>query len=70
MKKLGLLLLLVCAVAGTALAQNAGDNSTYFVTYYSNANTSGAPDATVRRTVGGTDRFMTWIVTEDWRVST
>ena len=48
MKKLGLLLLLVCAVAGTALAQNAGDNSTYFVTYYSNANTSGAPDATVR----------------------
>jgi hypothetical protein len=48
MKKLGLLLLLVCAVAGTALAQNAGDNSVYFTTYFSNANTSGAPDGTVR----------------------
>ena len=48
MKKLGLLLLLVCAVAGTALAQNVGDNSVYFTSYFSNANTSGAPDATVR----------------------
>jgi hypothetical protein len=48
MKKLGLLLLLVCAVAGTALAQNSGDNSVYFTTYFSNANTSGAPDGTVR----------------------
>jgi hypothetical protein len=46
MKKLGLLLLLVCAIAGTAFAQ--GDNSVYFTTYFSNANTSGAPDATVR----------------------
>ena len=46
MKKLGLLLLLVCAVAGTAFAQ--GDNSVYFTTYFSNANVSGAPDATVR----------------------
>ena len=46
MKKLGLLLLLVCAVAGTAFAQ--GDNSVYFTSYFSNANTSGAPDATVR----------------------
>jgi hypothetical protein len=32
-------------VSGTAVAQ---DNSTYAVTYYSNANTTGAPDATVR----------------------
>jgi hypothetical protein len=48
MKKLGLLLLLVCAVAGTALAQNVGDNSVYFTSYFSNANTSGAPDGTVR----------------------
>jgi hypothetical protein len=31
--------------SGTALAQ---DNSTYAVTYYSNANTVGAPDATLR----------------------
>ena len=46
MKKLGLLLLLVCAVAGTAFAQ--GDNTIYFTSYFSNANTSGAPDATVR----------------------
>jgi hypothetical protein len=46
MKKLGLLLLLVCAVAGTAFAQ--GDNTVYFTSYFSNANTSGAPDGTVR----------------------
>ena len=32
-------------VSGTALAQ---DNSTFAVTYYSNANTAGAPDGTVR----------------------
>jgi hypothetical protein len=51
MKRLGFLLL-VLAIAlmlgGTALAQNVGDNSIYFVTYYSNANTTGAPDETVR----------------------
>ena len=49
MKKLGfLMLLLVAAVmlGGTALAQ--GDNSVYFTTYFSNANTANAPDATVR----------------------
>ena len=46
MKKLGLLVLLVCAIAGTAFAQ--GDNSVYFTTYFTSANTSGAPDATVR----------------------
>lgn len=34
---------------GSALAQNAGDNSTYFVTYYSNAQQGGGvPDGTVR----------------------
>jgi hypothetical protein len=32
-------------VFGTAVAQ---DNSTYAVSYYSNANTTGAPDATLR----------------------
>jgi hypothetical protein len=37
--------LVLGVVSGTALAQ---DNSTYAVTYYSNANTAGAPDATVR----------------------
>jgi hypothetical protein len=37
--------LVLGVVSGTALAQ---DNSTFAVTYYSNANTTGAPDATVR----------------------
>jgi len=49
MKKLGVLLLLAAAVmllGGSALAQ--GDHSYFFVTYYSNANNSKAPDATVR----------------------
>jgi len=52
MKKLGLFLLPILAITlmlgGNAFAQNVGDNSWYFVTYYSNANTSGAPDATLR----------------------
>jgi hypothetical protein len=52
MKRLGLLLLPILAITlmlgGNAFAQNVGDNSVYFVTYYSNANTSGAPDATLR----------------------
>jgi hypothetical protein len=49
MKKFGLLMFAVAAMAlmfsGNALAQ--GDNSVYFVTYYSN-NVSGAPDGTLR----------------------
>jgi len=52
MKKLGLLLLPILAIAlmlgGNVFAQNVGDNSVYFVAYYSNANTSGAPDGTLR----------------------
>ena len=52
MKKLGLLLLPILAitlmVGVNAFAQNVGDNSVYFVTYYSNANISGAPDGTLR----------------------
>jgi len=49
MKKLGFLMLAIALMlGGTALAQNVGDNSVYFTTYYSNANTTGAPDATVR----------------------
>jgi len=52
MKKPGLLLLPILAITlmlgGSAFAQNVGDNSVYFVTYYSNANTSGAPDGTLR----------------------
>jgi hypothetical protein len=48
MKRIGLFLLAIAAIAlfsGSALAQ--GDNSVYFVTYYSN-NVSGAPDGTLR----------------------
>jgi hypothetical protein len=54
MKKLGLLLLPILAITlmlgGNAFAQDpsTGDGSVYFVTYYSNANTSGAPDGTLR----------------------
>jgi hypothetical protein len=54
MKKLGLLLLPILAITlllgGNAFATvvEGGDGSYYFVTYYSNANTTGAPDATLR----------------------
>lgn len=52
MKRLGLLPLAILAITlmfgGNAFAQNVGDNSVYFVTYYSNANTAGAPDQTLR----------------------
>jgi hypothetical protein len=50
MKKLGFLLfiaLMLGIASGSALAQNVGDNSTYFVTYYAN-NVTTAPDATAR----------------------
>jgi hypothetical protein len=49
MQKIGsltLMLAIALMLAGTALAQ--GDSSYYFTTYFSNANTIGAPDATVR----------------------
>ncbi|MGA2358255.1 MAG: hypothetical protein ABSF66_04590 [Terriglobales bacterium] len=53
MKKLGLLLLPILAITlllgGNAFAGvEGGDGSYYFVTYYSNANTTGAPDGTLR----------------------
>jgi hypothetical protein len=52
MKKLGLLFLsaivAMLIVGGHASAQNVGDRSYYFVTYFSNANTAAAPDATLR----------------------
>ena len=53
MKKLGVLLALTLGVvlfAGNALAQNVGDKSVYFVTYYSNANTAGAPNRSEEHT--------------------
>ena len=50
MRRLGLLLFPILAITlmlgVNAFAQNVGDGSVYFVTYYSNANTSGAPDGT------------------------
>ena len=50
MKKLGVFLFLAVAMTvllgGNALAQ--GDNSVYFVTYYSNANLEYAPNAVLR----------------------
>jgi hypothetical protein len=49
MKQLGFLMLvlaLAVMLGGSALAQ--GDSSDYFVTYYSNANTAGAPNGVVR----------------------
>ena len=49
MKKLGfvfLMLAIALMLGGNALAQ--GDNSVFFTNYYSYANTSGAPDSTVR----------------------
>jgi len=48
MKKFGFLLFLLAIavmLGGSALAQ---DNSVYFTTYFSNANTANAPDATLR----------------------
>jgi hypothetical protein len=49
MKKFGVVLALVTLLlAGSAVAQNKGDNSFYFTTYFSNANTPGAPDGTLR----------------------
>jgi len=60
MKRVGLVLFAMVAIAlicsGSALAQ--GDNSTYFVTYYSN-NVSGAPDATVRVINDGSQGLFT-----------
>jgi hypothetical protein len=49
MKKLGFVfaMLVIAMMATSAMAQNVGDNSVYFVSYYAN-NVAGAPDATVR----------------------
>jgi len=56
MKKVGFLLFLVLMLgiaSGSALAQNVGDNSVYFTTYFAN-NVAGAPDATARVINDGT----------------
>jgi hypothetical protein len=52
MKKLGFLLFLVLMLgiaSGTMMAQNVGDNSVYFTTYYANnVVTAAVPDQTLR----------------------
>jgi hypothetical protein len=53
MKRTAYTLLPILAIAlalgtGSAMAQNAGDNSTYAVDYFSYALTTGAPDGTLR----------------------
>ncbi len=53
-----LMLALALMLGGNALAQ--GDNSTYFVTYYSNANTTGAPNAVVRFINDGDTEATLW----------
>jgi len=51
------LAVIALTLCGSALAQ--GDYSVYFVTYYSNNDVSGAPDATVRLVNDGTSG--TWL---------
>ena len=51
MKKLGFLILIqaiTLMLGGNAFASPPAPAGAYFTTYYSNANTTGAPDATVR----------------------
>ncbi len=64
MKRLGFLLfptlVIALMLAGKAWAQKVGDNSVYFTTYYSNANTAGAPDATVRIVNDGDTNATLW----------
>jgi hypothetical protein len=62
MKRMGFVLVvggIALALTCSALAQNAGDTSNYFVTYYSN-NVSGAPDGTVRLINDGDSGSTLW----------
>lgn len=65
MKRLGLLrfsalaILLPGIASGIALAQNVGENSFYFTTYYSN-NIAGIPDSTVRIVNDGETGASLW----------
>jgi hypothetical protein len=61
MKKLGFVFamaVIALTLCGSALAQ--GDNSYYFVTYFSNNAVSGAPDATVRLVNDGETGANLW----------
>jgi hypothetical protein len=64
MKRMGLFLVAVATIAlmfsGSAMgAVQGGDNSYYFVTYFSN-NVSGAPDATLRFINDGDTNLSVW----------
>jgi hypothetical protein len=63
MKKMRMLVFTVSAIVvmlcAGAMAQSAGDQSTYFVTYFSN-NVSGAPDATLRFINDGDSGYNLW----------
>jgi hypothetical protein len=48
MKKLGFLMLLLAVALMLGGTARAAVGRVYFTTYYSNANTANAPDATVR----------------------
>jgi hypothetical protein len=57
------ILALMLMLGGNALAQAlvyTGDNSVYFTTYYSKANSAGAPDATVRIINDGDTGALLW----------
>jgi hypothetical protein len=51
---------IVLILGGAALAQNVGDNTVYFVTYFSNGNTSSAPDQTIRIVNDGDTAAPLW----------
>jgi hypothetical protein len=59
MKKLGFLTLLMAIAVMLGVTALAQDYSRYFTTYYSNANTANAPDATVRIINDGSAALIT-----------
>jgi hypothetical protein len=63
MKKLGFVFamaVIALALTGSALADGGGNNSYYFVTYFSNNAVSNAPDATVRLVNDGDTGHVLW----------
>jgi hypothetical protein len=60
MKKLGFLTLLMAIAVMLGVTALAQDYSRYFTTYYSNANTANAPDATVRIINDGSSCLDYW----------
>jgi hypothetical protein len=48
------------SLGSAAFAQNVGDNTVYFVTYFSSGNTSAAPDQTIRIVNDGDTASTLW----------